>query len=136
MQGEFGNAEIQTPRDRNGTFEPQPIDKHQRRFPGIDQKVIALYAKAIYTTKTIESVNSVIRKVIRNRKIFPSEQSATRIIYLAIAEAAKKWSKPIVHWNRALQQFAIKFDDRLPTHLLNQQNEPLHKNNDRLYFRS
>ena len=76
--------------------------------------------KAIYTTNAIESVNSVIRKVIRNRKIFPSERSAIKIIYLAIAQAEKKWTMPIHHWNRALQQFAIKFEDRFPTHLLNQ----------------
>ena len=75
--------------------------------------------KAIYTTNAIESVNSVIRKVIRNRKIFPNERSAIKIIYLAIAEAEKKWTMPIHHWNMALQQFAIKFEDRLPLHLLN-----------------
>ena len=74
--------------------------------------------KAIYTTNAIESVNSVIRKVIRNRKIFPSEQSALKIVYLAIAEAEKKWTMPIHHWNLAMQQFAIKLEDRFPAHLL------------------
>jgi len=75
--------------------------------------------KVIYTTNAIESVNSVIRKTIRNRKIFPSEQSAIKIIYLAINEAQKKWTMPILHWNMALQQFAIKFEERFPIHLLN-----------------
>ena len=78
--------------------------------------------KAIYTTNAIESVNSVIRKVIRNRKIFPSERSAIKIVYLAINEAQKKWTMPILHWNMALQQFAIKLEDRFPHHLLNQKN--------------
>ena len=45
---------------------------------------------AIYTTNAIESVNSVIRKVIRNRKIFPNERSAIKIVYLAVNEAQKK----------------------------------------------
>lgn len=75
--------------------------------------------KVIYTTNAIKSVNSVIRKTIRNRKIFPSEQSAIKIIYLAINEAQKKWTMPILHWNMALQQFAIKFEERFPIHLLN-----------------
>lgn len=75
--------------------------------------------KVIYTTNAIESVNSVIRKVIRNRKIFPSEQSAIKIVYLAINEAQKRWTKPVQHWHGALQQFAIKFEDRFPHHLLN-----------------
>ena len=75
--------------------------------------------KAIYTTNAIESVNSVIRKVIRNRKIFPNERSALKIVYLAIAEAQKKWTMPIHHWSMALQQFAIKFEERFPHQLLN-----------------
>lgn len=75
--------------------------------------------KVIYTTNAIESVNSVVRKVIRNRKIFPSEQSAIKIVYLAINEAQKKWTKPVQHWYGALQQFAIKFEGRFPHHLLN-----------------
>ena len=75
--------------------------------------------KAIYTTNAIESLNSVIRKVIRNRKIFPTKQSAIKIVYLAIQEAAKKWTMPITHWNMALQQFAIRFEERLDNKLLN-----------------
>ena len=69
--------------------------------------------KAIYTTNAIESVNSVIRKAIRNRKIFPSKRSAIKIVYLAIAEAQKKWTMPIHHWSQALQQFAIRFEGRV-----------------------
>ena len=74
--------------------------------------------KAIYTTNAIESVNSVIRKAIRNRKIFPNEKSAFKIVYLAINEAQKKWTMPIHHWNMALQQFAIKFEERIPKQFL------------------
>jgi putative transposase len=48
--------------------------------------------KAIYTTNAIESLNSVIRKAIKKRKLFPSDDSATKVIYLAIQDASKKWS--------------------------------------------
>jgi putative transposase len=73
--------------------------------------------KAIYTTNAIESVNSVIRKFTRNRKQYPSADSAIKLIYMAIAEAAKKWTMPIVGWKQALNHFAILFEGRLPTKL-------------------
>jgi transposase-like protein len=70
--------------------------------------------RAIYTTNAIESVNSVIRKFTRNRKIYPNEESALKLIYMAIHEASKKWTLPIRHWKAALNHFAILFEDRLP----------------------
>jgi Transposase, Mutator family len=48
--------------------------------------------KAIYTTNAVESLNSVIRAATKRRKVFPSEDSARKVIYLAIARAAKKWT--------------------------------------------
>lgn len=70
--------------------------------------------KAIYTTNAIESVNSVIRKFTKNRKIYPNEGSALKLIYMAIHEASKKWTMPIHHWKPALNHFAIMYEDRLP----------------------
>ncbi len=70
--------------------------------------------KAIYTTNAIESVNSVIRKFTRNRKIYPHEESALKLVYMAIHEASRKWTKPIHHWKQALNHFAIMFEDRVP----------------------
>ena len=71
--------------------------------------------KAIYTTNAIESVNSVIRKFTRNRKQYPNGESALKLVYLAIHEASKKWTMPIVGWKAALNHFAIVFEGRLPT---------------------
>lgn len=70
--------------------------------------------KAIYTTNAIESVNSVIRKFTRNRKIYPNEESALKLIYMAISEASKKWTKPIRKWKEALNHFAVMYEDRMP----------------------
>ena len=70
--------------------------------------------KAIYTTNAIESVNSVIRKFTKNRKIYPNEESALKLIYMTIHEASKKWTMPIHHWKQALNHFAILYEDRLP----------------------
>ena len=59
VQGEFGKTEIQTPRDRNGTFEPQLIRKHQRRFAGFDQKILALYSKGMTTRDIAETMQQL-----------------------------------------------------------------------------
>jgi transposase-like protein len=69
--------------------------------------------KAIYTTNAIESLNSVIRKVIKKRKLFPTDDSAKKVVYLAIEEASKKWTMPIRNWKTALNRFMIEFEDRL-----------------------
>jgi putative transposase len=69
--------------------------------------------KAIYTTNAIESLNSVIRKAIKNRKLFPSDDSAKKVIYLAIMDASKKWTMPIRNWKQAMNRFMIEFEDRL-----------------------
>jgi len=71
--------------------------------------------RAIYTTNAIESVNSVIRKFTRNRKIYPNEASAIKLVFMAIREASKKWTKAIHHWKEALNHFAIMFEGRMPS---------------------
>jgi hypothetical protein len=52
-------------------------------------------------------LNSVIRKATERRKLFPSDQSAMKVVYLAIEQAAKKWTMPIRDWKPALNQFMI-----------------------------
>ena len=70
--------------------------------------------RVIYTTNAIESLNSVIRKAINNRRIFPSDRSALKVVYLAVEQAAKKWTMPVQNWKQALNRFAIQFEGRLP----------------------
>ena len=73
--------------------------------------------KAIYTTNAIESLNSVIRQAIKKRKVFPTDDSVRKVIYLAIQSASKKWSMPIQNWRLAMSRFIIEFGDRLSEHL-------------------
>jgi putative transposase len=69
--------------------------------------------KAIYTTNAIESLNSVIRKATKKRKLFPTDDSAMKVVYLAIMDASRKWTMPIRNWKAALNRFMIDFEDRL-----------------------
>ncbi|MDE9465098.1 IS256 family transposase [Xenorhabdus bovienii] len=73
--------------------------------------------KVIYTTNAIESLNSVIRHAIKKRKIFPSDDSVEKVIWLAIQAASKKWTMPIQDWRFAMSRFMIEFGDRLDGHI-------------------
>lgn len=69
--------------------------------------------KAIYTTNAIEPLNSVVRSATKKRKLFPNENSALKVIYLAIMQASKKWTMPIRNWRLAMNHFVIEFDERI-----------------------
>lgn len=165
-----GEIEIETPRDRDGTFEPQlilvrnslkfvswkdykavtadlkqvyqaPTEAQAREnLTALSQKWQAKYSlvakgrednraniatffdypadirKAIYTTNAVESLNSVIRRVIKKRNVFPTDDSVFKVIWLAIKDASKKWTMPIQNWKPAMNRFMIDFGDRLDDH--------------------
>ncbi|CAG0925441.1 unnamed protein product [Notodromas monacha] len=69
--------------------------------------------KAIYTTNAIESLNSVIRHATKKRKVFPTDDSVKKVVYLAIMSASQKWTMPIQNWKSAMSRFNILFEDRL-----------------------
>lgn len=92
---------------------PVISDIWKRNWPGI----IPIFAfppeirKVIYTTNAIESTNRQIRKIIKNKGVFPDDKSIQKIIYLALRNAAKKWTMPIQNWALALNQFEILCGD-------------------------
>ena len=69
--------------------------------------------KVIYTTNAIESLNMTLRKVIKNRASFPNDDAVKKLLYLALQNAAKKWTMPIRDWGAAINQFAINFEGRV-----------------------
>ncbi len=73
--------------------------------------------RVIYTTNAIESVNSVIRKAIKNRRLFPNDDSAMKVIYLAIQSASRKWTMPIRNWKAAMNRFIIEFEEQLAPYI-------------------
>jgi putative transposase len=70
--------------------------------------------KAIYTTNAIESLNYTLRKVTKTRGSFPTEEAAMKLLWLGLQKASKKWTMPIKNWPLAMNQFAIKFEGRMP----------------------
>ena len=70
--------------------------------------------KAIYTTNAIKSLNMSLRKIIKMRGSFPTDEAALKLLYLALRNAAKKWTMPIPNWSEALNRFAILWPDRMP----------------------
>jgi len=106
--------------DRLGEFEA----KWGARYPAIGQAwrrawehVVPLFAfppairKMIYTTNAVESLHRSLRKIIKTRGSFPTDEAATKLLYLAIQNAGVHWRRP-VEWTAAMSQFAIPFGDR------------------------
>lgn len=70
--------------------------------------------KVIYTTNTIESVNRSLRKIIKNRAVFPNDDALSKLLYLALKNISQKWTMPVYDWKAALNRFSIQFEDRIP----------------------
>jgi putative transposase len=70
--------------------------------------------KVIYTTNAIESMNRGLRKIIKTRGAFPSDQAVRKLLYLALQNLSKKWTRPIHHWSAAINRFVIMYEERVP----------------------
>ena len=71
--------------------------------------------KIIYTTNAIESLNMSLRKVTKTRSSFPSDEALLKLLFLALRNIEKKWTRPVLDWRAALNCFAIIYEDRMPT---------------------
>lgn len=69
--------------------------------------------RALYTTNAIESLNMTLRKIIKNRALFPNDEAVFKLMYLALRNISKRWTMPIRDWGRAMNQFAIVFEGRV-----------------------
>jgi putative transposase len=68
--------------------------------------------RVIYTTNAIESVNAGVRKIIKTRGHFPTDEAALKLIWLALRNITADWGLPVHHWKEAMNQFAILHGDR------------------------
>jgi putative transposase len=103
-------------------------EKWDARYPSISKswrsnwaRVIPMFGlpddirRAVYTTNAVESLNMTLRKIIKTRASFPNDEAAFKLLYLALRNAAKKWTMPIKNWSGAMQAFSIIFEGRVPT---------------------
>jgi putative transposase len=101
-------------------------EKWDHRYPMISQSWLehweqitpflaypAEVRRVIYTTNSIEALHRQVRKIIKTRGHFPTEDAARKLIYLAITKAEAKWQR-VFHWPSALAAFKIEFGDRIP----------------------
>jgi putative transposase len=70
--------------------------------------------RVIYTTNAIESLNYSMRKLLKNRGAFPSDEAIFKLMYLGLSRVAKRWTMPLQNWKGALNQFVIMYGDRVP----------------------
>ena len=73
--------------------------------------------KCIYTSNTVESVNSALRKVTRGKGAFPNENSVYKVMYLRLKELSEKWKKPIPNWKTIQPQLIELFGTRYTKYL-------------------
>jgi putative transposase len=110
-------------RERLEAFDAGPWGQ---KYPAIAQswrrnweQVIPFFAfapelrKIIYTTNAIESLNAEVRKAVRIRGHFPSEEAATKLIWLVLRKVQTRWKNPPIFWQAAKAQLAIQFEDRV-----------------------
>jgi putative transposase len=101
-------------------------EKWDERYPTISQSWLERWEqitpflaypqdvrRVIYTTNSIEALHRQIRKIIKTRGHFPTEEAARKLLYLAITKAETKWRQAF-QWHSALAAFKIQFPDRIP----------------------
>jgi transposase-like protein len=71
-----------------------------------------LIRKLIYTTNTVEGYHRQIRKVTKNKGVFPNDTALEKLVYLAYRNIRKKWTMPLANWGAISQQLSIKFGER------------------------
>lgn len=102
-------------------------EKWDRHYPAISKTWFERWAniipffgypaeirRVIYTTNAIESLNMTLRKVTKNKRLFPSDEAAFKQLYLSLQQIMKKWTMPIQNWGCVLNRFGIEFSDRMP----------------------
>ncbi len=105
-------------------------DKWDAKYPGVSRSWLERWEnvsvfldypeeirRVIYTTNAIESLNMTVRKVLKNKRFFPSDDAAFKQLFLAIRNISKRWTMPVRNWGEAMSRFMIEFGERLAGHV-------------------
>ena len=68
--------------------------------------------RIIYTTNTVEGYHRQLRKVTKNKGVFPNDTALEKLVFLAFTRIRRKWTQPVQNWGQTAQQLAILFPDR------------------------
>lgn len=112
---ELAEEKLLSLEEKWGSKYPVVINSWQRNWESLSTyfRFSPQIRTMIYTTNIVEGYNRQLRKVTKNRSIFPNDQSLVKLIYLATVEASKKWSMPRWNWAEIFSQLAIHFEGRL-----------------------
>lgn len=101
-------------------------DKYEKKYPIVIKswqenwsKLSTYFAyenqirKLIYTTNAIEGFHRQVRKVTKNKGVFPNDTALTKLIFLAVENISQKWTSPLANWSITAQQLYIRFEDRM-----------------------
>ena len=95
---------------------PEMLSRSQGYLRQIESKYPGYYGpeirRVLYTTNAIESINARLRKIIKSRGHFPSDDAASKLIWLALRNITADWGRPANTWKMAMNQFAILYEDR------------------------
>lgn len=69
--------------------------------------------KIIYTTNAIESMSQGLRKIIKTRGAFPTDEAARKLLYLALHNLSRRWTRPLTNWTAVINQFIIMYECRV-----------------------
>jgi transposase-like protein len=92
--------------------------RYARIYKAVNNRVIPFFAfppavrRVIYTTNAIESINARLRKIIKTRGHFPSDDAAAKLIWLALRNITADWGRAAHNWKEAMNQFAILYAER------------------------
>jgi putative transposase len=123
LKGIYQAVSEETARENLGIFAGQWDGKYptiSKSWQANWQRIIPFFAypedirRIIYTTNAIESLNNTLKKTIKNRASFPNDEAAIKLLYLSLKNIQKKWTMPARNWGKALNQFAILYNDRMP----------------------
>lgn len=114
------DAEIRLEEFKENWLEQKRVVKKAEEFMTYLEPLFELpqeIRKCIYTSNSVESVNSALRKVTRGKGAFPNETSVYKVMYLRLKELSEKWKKPILNWKTIQPQLIELFGERYTKHL-------------------
>ncbi len=113
---EVAEDELLNLEEKWGQKYPVVIESWQRNWEELSQyfQYTEPIRKIIYTTNAVEGFHRQVRKVTKTKGAFTNDMSLLKLVYLATKNIEKKWTAPLHNWSLTIQQFYIKFGDRIP----------------------